>query len=141
MKLQFFSLIPTSKLVTANLTHYVSNAHSNITWQNKTCPRKEIKDCHPIKLLTVNSLPELLVKQTSLIRYRTVVEDKRVAMFFILFLCMALAHAQQLNVTTTEGSVIGAWNGSYFSFFGLRYGGSTSGVNRFKVNISILCLN
>lgn len=94
-----------------------------------------------MKLVIVYSLPELLVKQTSLIRYWNVVEGRRVAMLLILLLCAALAHAQELRVTTTEGVVVGAQatDGNYFNFYGLHYGGPTSGVNRFKVNTSILC--
>lgn len=67
---------------------------------------------------------------------------KRVAMFFILFLCVALAHAQELQVNTTEGTVIGARSneGNFFSFFGLSYGGPVNGVNRFKVNIYTVCV-
>ncbi|XP_026320508.1 venom carboxylesterase-6-like [Hyposmocoma kahamanoa] len=55
-------------------------------------------------------------------------------MLLILLLCAALAHAQELRVNTTEGVVVGtqATDGNYFNFYGLHYGGPTTGVNRFK---------
>ncbi|XP_023933949.2 venom carboxylesterase-6-like [Bicyclus anynana] len=53
-----------------------------------------------------------------------------------LFLCVcALAYAQEeLRVNTTQGVVVGqrVQDGDYLAFFGIHYGGDTSGENRFK---------
>ncbi|KAM3960313.1 bile salt-activated lipase-like [Aphomia sociella] len=57
--------------------------------------------------------------------------------FIYLFLVGTIViygvQAQTLTVNTTEGLVQGstATDGNYFTFYGLRYGGSTSGENRF----------
>ncbi|KAL4705636.1 hypothetical protein ACJJTC_002022 [Scirpophaga incertulas] len=61
--------------------------------------------------------------------------------FFIiiaLYICMLKSKAQiinrELEVNTTEGTVIGtiAGDGEYFTFYGIPYAGPTSGNNRFK---------
>ncbi|XP_050674614.1 venom carboxylesterase-6-like [Leptidea sinapis] len=52
----------------------------------------------------------------------------------LLFCFAAYAFAQELSVNTTHGMVVGkrATDGDYYTFYGIRYGGSTSGANRFK---------
>ncbi|XP_023933929.2 esterase FE4 [Bicyclus anynana] len=55
-------------------------------------------------------------------------------MWLLLCVC-ALAYAQDgPRVNTTQGVVVGqrVQDGDYLAFYGLHYGGSTSGVNRFK---------
>ncbi|CAH0724233.1 unnamed protein product, partial [Brenthis ino] len=56
-------------------------------------------------------------------------------MWLLLFLCVLPAHAQdQPRVNITQGTIIGskATDGDYLTFYGIHYGGSTAGENRFK---------
>lgn len=59
-----------------------------------------------------------------------------VMMWLILCLC-ALAYAQDdgPRVNTTQGVIVGqrVEDGGYLAFYGIHYGGSTAGENRFKV--------
>ncbi|CAK1550708.1 unnamed protein product [Leptosia nina] len=56
-------------------------------------------------------------------------------LFFLSLFVAAYAQDQdKLTVNTTQGFVIGnrAADGNYYTFYGIHYGGSTAGENRFK---------
>ena len=61
-------------------------------------------------------------------------------MWLLIFLFVLPLNAQDApQVTVEQGVIIGsrALDGDYLTFYGIHYGGSTAGANRFKVNRSV----